>query len=202
MNNKGFTLIEVLSVVVLISIITVIIFTTFGTTFSASKEESYKIMKNNLVKAGNSYVDECNLGTIKCDFSFEENNRFTAGDLYNAGYLKSLESPIDGKNLGSCLIFEATKDNGVVSINLIDNCYSKLEDNNKEDFSNKDEGNTKNTFDEEEVINNKGNSSSNKNKNNKGNSSSNKGKNNKGNSSSNKDKSNKGNSSSNKDKND
>ena len=123
MNNKGFTLIEVLSVVILTSIVIVIIFTTFGTTFSASKEESYKIMKNNLLTAGYSYVNECKLGTIECNFSFESNNSFTAKDLYNYGYFKNLESPIHGKKLDSCLIFEVTEDNGVVVINLIDNCY-------------------------------------------------------------------------------
>ena len=127
MNNKGFTLIEVLCVLVLTSIIIILVFTTFGTTFSATRDEAYKIMKNNLLTAGYNYVNECKLGTIKCDFSFGDNNKFTAKDLYNYGYFKELESPIDGKNLGLCLILEATKDNGVVSINLIDKCYSNLE---------------------------------------------------------------------------
>lgn len=129
MNNKGFTLIEVLCVIVLSSIVITIVFTTFGTTFSATKDEKYKIMKNNLLTAGYNYINECKLGTVKCDFSFEDNNRFSARDLYNNGYFKTLESPIDGKNLGSCIILEATKDNGVVSINLIDNCYSSFENN-------------------------------------------------------------------------
>ena len=128
MNNKGFTLIEVLSVVILSSIIIVIVFTTFGTTFSASKEESYKLMKNNLLIAGYSYVNECTLGSIECDFSFDKNTQFTAENLYNYGYFKNLNSPIDGKNLGSCLVLEATKDNGVVVINIIDTCYSDLEE--------------------------------------------------------------------------
>ena len=128
MNNKGFTLIEVLCVVILTSIIIAIIYTTLGTTFSVSKEESYKIMKNNLLTAGYSFINECSLGSIECNFSFDKNNQIMAKDLYNYGYFKNLESPIDGKNLGSCLILEATKENGVVVVNLIDNCYSNLED--------------------------------------------------------------------------
>lgn len=127
MNNKGFTLIEVLCVVVLTSVIIILVFTTFGTTFSATRDEAYKIMKNNLLTAGYNYINECILGSIKCDFSFKDKNQFTARDLYNYGYFEKLESPIDGKNLGSCMILEATKDNGVVSINLIDNCYSYIE---------------------------------------------------------------------------
>lgn len=129
MNNRGFTLIEVLCTLVLTSIIIITVFTILGTTFSASKEEAYKIMKSNLLAVGYDYVNECALGTISCDFSFEENNRFMAVELQNVGFFKDLESPIDGKNLGTCLILEATKNNGVTVINLIDNCYSNLENN-------------------------------------------------------------------------
>lgn len=123
MNNKGFTLIEVLSILVLISIIGVVVFSMFGSTMSATKEETYKLMKNNIISVSYDYVNECNLGLIECDFSFEGNNKFSAKELQNAGFFKSLESPIDGTDLGSCLILEATKSNGVTVINLIDNCY-------------------------------------------------------------------------------
>lgn len=123
MNNKGFTLIEVLSVLILLSIIIVGVFKTFNTTMSAGKEEAYKIMKNNIISVGYDYVNECDLGLIECDFSFEGNNRFSAKELQNTGFFKNLESPIDSRDLGTCLILEATKSNGVTVINLIDKCY-------------------------------------------------------------------------------
>ena len=123
MNNKGFTLIEILSVMVLLSIIIVVMFVNFGSTMSASKEEAYKLMKNNIISISYDYINECNLGSIECDFSFEKNNKFNASVLKNKGFFKSLESPIDGKDLGHCLILEATKSNGVTVINLVDNCY-------------------------------------------------------------------------------
>jgi len=123
MNNKGFTLIEVLITLVLVSIVFMVVFMNFGTTVSASKEETYKLMKNNIVSVGYDYINECNLGTIDCNFSFETNNKFSARVLQNSGFFADLESPIDGKDLGSCLILEATKSNGVTVINLIDNCY-------------------------------------------------------------------------------
>lgn len=123
MNNKGFTLVEVLSILVLISIVTVCVFSTINSTMSVSKEEAYKLMKNNMISVSYDYVEECNLGLIECDFSFAENNTFRAKDLQNAGFFTNLESPIDGKDLSSCLVFEATKSNGVTVINLIDNCY-------------------------------------------------------------------------------
>lgn len=123
MNNKGFTLIEVLSVLVIVSIVGVIVFSTFGTTMSASKEETYKLMKNNIISVSYDYINECNLGTIECDFSFEENNKFSVKVLQNAGFFNNFDSPIDGKDLSSCLVIEATKSNGVIVTNLIDNCY-------------------------------------------------------------------------------
>ena len=46
-NNKGFTLIEVLGTLVLVSIVVVIGVMTFSETLSVSKEEAYKLMKNN-----------------------------------------------------------------------------------------------------------------------------------------------------------
>lgn len=123
MNNKGFTLVEVLSILIIISIITIGIFKTFNTTMSASKEEAYNLMKNNLIKASYSYISECSQKTIECDFSFENNNTFTAKQLEDAGFFKNLKSPIDDKDLSDCLILEATKNNGVTVVNLNDNCY-------------------------------------------------------------------------------
>lgn len=123
MNNKGFTLIEVLSTLVIITIITTGVVKTIGTTLSANKEETYKLMKNNIISVSYDYINECNLGTIECDFSFVTKNTFNAKVLQNAGFFNDLKSPIDGKDLSLCLILEATKSNGVTVINLIDNCY-------------------------------------------------------------------------------
>jgi len=123
MNNKGFTLIEVLGVLFIGLIIVVISFMTFGSTMSVTHNEAYKIMKNNIVAVGYDYINECNLKTINCDFSFEGNNRFNAKTLQNTGFFEDLKSPIDGKYLGECLVLDAVKSNGVVVINLTDNCY-------------------------------------------------------------------------------
>ena len=123
MNNKGFTLVEILGVLVVISIIMTVVFKSFQSTLSATKEESYKIMKNNLISVSYQYIKECDEGLISCDFSFQENPRFSANVLRESGYFKDLKSPLDGKDLGACLILEATKSNGVVLVELIDHCY-------------------------------------------------------------------------------
>ena len=49
MNNKGFTLTEVLAVLVVISLVAIIAINGLGKTLSISKEESYNIMKKNII---------------------------------------------------------------------------------------------------------------------------------------------------------
>ena len=71
MNNRGFTLVESLGVVVIISLVLILLVRNFNSTVSLSKEEAYKIMKNNIVSASYDYVNECISGVISCDFSFE-----------------------------------------------------------------------------------------------------------------------------------
>lgn len=123
MNNKGFTLIEILATLTLIAIVLGVAVSVVKPTMSAGKKESYELMKNNIVSVSYDYISECKLGTIKCDFDFDTNNTFSIIELKNTGFIKSLESPIDGKDLGKCLEIRATKSNGVVVVDLIDNCY-------------------------------------------------------------------------------
>ena len=123
MNNKGFTLIEVLAGLIVLSIITTVVLTNIHSTLSANQEEAYKLMKNNIISVSYDYIEECNAGLLECDFSFENNNQFYADVLKNSGYFTDLTSPIDGKDLGTCLELEAVKSNGMTVINLIDHCY-------------------------------------------------------------------------------
>lgn len=125
MNKKGFTLIELLGTLVIISMISLGVFSVMNSTLSISKEEAYKIMKNNIISTGKDYITECEAKTIECDISLTNNttSKIPVGKLKEMGFIKNLKSPIDGKNLANCLILEAKKENGVTIINLIDNCY-------------------------------------------------------------------------------
>lgn len=123
MNNKGFTLIEVLAVLVILSIATFFVVTEVGSAFGVGSKEAYKLMKNNIISASYDYIEECVAGTISCNFSFDNNHRFVANTLKNSGYFQDLDSPIDGKDLGECLIIDAKKENGVILVDLIDECY-------------------------------------------------------------------------------
>lgn len=122
MNNKGFTMIEVLAVLVIVSIVIIAVVPSISSSLSLGKNEALELMKNNVVSSSYSYISECETGTILCDFSFDGNNTFKASVLVDKGYFSNLNSPVDGKALGECLVLKASRDNGVVIVDLIDNC--------------------------------------------------------------------------------
>lgn len=123
MNHKGFTLIEVLGVFAVLGILIVFVLGSVGSTVSIGKNDAYKLMKKNIISVSYDYVNECVNHVIECDFSFSDNNRFSAKVLEDIGYFKNMKSPIDGKDLGECLFLEAKKENGVVVVDLFDECY-------------------------------------------------------------------------------
>ena len=123
-NNKGFTLIETLIMVVIISLVSIFVVRNIAGTLSISKKESYKIMKNNIISSSHDYLRECSAGIIKCNIKWNDNaSSFTAKELENNGYFKNLNSPIDNKYLGNCLIINVTRNNGVYDVNIDDTCY-------------------------------------------------------------------------------
>lgn len=122
-NNKGFTLVEVVASLVIISLILVIATKLVNNTLSATENTTYKIMKNNIIEAGSKYISECTNGIIGCDFDYDSNNTFSASVLKQYGYFNNLNSPIDNQYLGDCLILEAMLENGVIVVELDDRCY-------------------------------------------------------------------------------
>lgn len=124
LNNKGFTLVEVVATIVIISLISIVILNISKSTFSINKEKAYEIMKNNIYKVSETYIKECDTGQLSCDLNWNHNSvSFYADKLKNAGYYNNLNSPIDDKDIGKCLLIRASKDNGVINIELVDDCY-------------------------------------------------------------------------------
>ena len=126
MNNKGFTLIELLMGLVIISIIVTLIMFSINSTLSISKEKSYDILKNNVIKASNTYIIECESNTINCnnDYVWESNNTsFLANNLISRGYFNKdqLINPITDQDISNCLMINVHKDiNEVYNISIDD----------------------------------------------------------------------------------
>ena len=124
LNNKGFSLVEVLVSLVVISLVSIIVINYSVDTFSIGKNEAYEMMKKNIYKASESYIRECDNNLLDCNLEWVNNKvEFRALVLKNSGYFDNLVSPIDGKDVGSCLLVRAIKNNGVLDIKIIDNCY-------------------------------------------------------------------------------
>ena len=73
MNNKGFTLVEVLATLVIISIISFVILKQASSTLSITKNESYKLMKNNIISSAKDYINECNNKILNCNLNWDNN---------------------------------------------------------------------------------------------------------------------------------
>ena len=124
LNNKGFTLVEVIACLVIISFISILVVSFSNYTLSINKEEAYKVMKNNISKASVNYLKECEIGQLDCDINWNnDETSFYVEKLKTGGYFKNLMSPIDGKDVGRCLVIKAFKNNGVINIEVEDNCY-------------------------------------------------------------------------------
>ena len=58
MNNKGFTLVEVLAVVVILGVLATIMIPTIGSVINQNKEDNYKNMEKTILNATKLYVSD------------------------------------------------------------------------------------------------------------------------------------------------
>ena len=126
MNNKGFTLIEMLLTITMIALIVVVVSFSINSTLSISKEKSYNILKNNIINMTNMYIMECEANTINCsnDYVWNDNKTsFYANKLVLRGYSSQEEliNPINEKDISNCLIVNVLVDeNKVYTVSLDD----------------------------------------------------------------------------------
>lgn len=117
MNNKGFSLVELLITLSIISFIFIVAFSNIDQTFSMSEEKSYEVTKDNIKSAANSYILECENKIIDCskDFKWQESNitkstSFSLDALVKRGYFKTdnnvVLNPITDKPINECLIVD------------------------------------------------------------------------------------------------
>ena len=109
LNNKGFTLIEVLAVIVILSILMAIMVPSVGNIMKKNKEDNYQNLKDSIISAAKIYISDnrYQITVGNCDDSnkadIESINNVTLTDskitiqtLANAGNLKTTS---DGKIL-------------------------------------------------------------------------------------------------------
>ena len=93
-NNKGFTFIELLAVIVLLGLLMTIGITSLSKYIKTSREKSYRILSQSIYEAyENCTIEgECSAPTPDNDIEFSE-----LGELVNKGYLDNLKNPYKGK---------------------------------------------------------------------------------------------------------
>ena len=108
LNNKGFTLIELIATVVILSIVMGIGAYSITGIIKKNKENDYKLLINEIKGALESYYQECRFVNNDCIQTIK------LGDLVEKGFLKgnekddngyfSLINPNDGNNISDCSI--------------------------------------------------------------------------------------------------
>lgn len=105
MNNKGFTLVELLGTIVILAIIVGVSSYSIITVLSNAKKKNYELLIDEIKKASEAYYQECVYGN-KCLYTED----ISLGYLVSNGYLSSndkddnLINPITKENISSCTI--------------------------------------------------------------------------------------------------
>lgn len=121
MNNKGFTLIELIVTLVILSLVISITAISITNVMKRSKEELYNNLVNNIIDAAEEYYIECKYAkndAITCS----SNGVITLGDLVKYGYLSGnddgnrnkLINPLDNEDISSCNINITYNNNKIV----------------------------------------------------------------------------------------
>ena len=99
--RKGFTLFELLAVIVLLGIITAIATPIIFNVIEDGKKAALESTIDNIERASYTYITEENLG-------YEEYyQKITLEELANSGYLKDFDNknPVTGNTLEGCIIY-------------------------------------------------------------------------------------------------
>lgn len=124
MNNKGFSLIELIITISLIALVSIIVVNLGKNTLSLTEEEAYKILQTNIINATDKYILECENKIIECPNEWNNNKMsIDAINLIEAGYFDTLISPITNKDISNCLVIEVKLDNNEYKYKMNDkNC--------------------------------------------------------------------------------
>lgn len=122
MNNKGFTLTEILTVIALIGVLLLFVMPNLMRIFSGSVKQVMKTQENELTEAGMLYLEDyCKnkLGnnicpaTIKRDSNNKYNGYVTLDTLVGIEYIDEIS--VQGESCNGCVIFTENKGKAYLS---------------------------------------------------------------------------------------
>lgn len=137
MNNKGFTLVEVLAVLVLLGAVMTISVYSVVDYLSTSKEKSIDVFKENIKSGMINYYNECkylSTGVGVCEDANFTNNNYTLsttiGDLVKHGFLDSntssygIKDPVTEEDISRCNISLKFENKKFGEVSYTGNCGS------------------------------------------------------------------------------
>ena len=133
LGNKGFTLVELMATIVLLSIIAGIASYSITTIISNSKEKNYQLLIKEIKNAVELYYQDCKFINNDCD------DQITLGYLVNNGYLKGnsvdsnnrsfLVNPNTEVNISNCSIKYSYNNGNIIveAVSTVDGCPTSLD---------------------------------------------------------------------------
>ena len=138
MKNKGFTIIELLAVIVLLSIIATITYVSIGSGMDKSKEKLYKEQIVTLKNAARDWTlkngkdidkefdgSNCKENSSLCEeFNNQAYYKLSFYKLYSDGYIKSNEvkNPQTGEDLSGCIGIFYNNSLNQYEVNYLESC--------------------------------------------------------------------------------
>ena len=115
MNKRGFTLVELLAVLVVLGIVAVVCYPIVTKTINSSKNDLAVEQRNRVISAAKNYV---------ASNVVEDNSCITVEALKNSGYLESgdIKDPSTGKNLGGGVKVTWSDTNNQYEYKYVDKC--------------------------------------------------------------------------------
>ena len=128
MNNKGFTLIELIVTIVILAIVMSFGAYSIISIINATKEQNYQTLVKNIKSAVESYAIECKYS--KTDNIDCTDKQITLGELVKYGYLSgnskddttkeyTLINPKDNKSISNCIVKYAENSKGKITVTAV-----------------------------------------------------------------------------------
>lgn len=131
MNNKGFTLVELIATIVVLALVMGLASYSIVGIIKRSKEKNYELLVTNIKDAAETYYQECRYAKNSAISCYPNDNTYTItlGNLVEYGYLKgnskdsddkyTLVNPLDDVDISECII-QIRYNNGKINVSDVD----------------------------------------------------------------------------------
>ena len=120
-GKKGFTLIEIIAIIILLSVIALITYPIINNLISDSREELYNKQISELERLSNTWVTK-NINKLKIEDGYTYNLSFE--ELHEQGFVsdEQVKNPKTGKNLEGCIKVVYNSSNNGYNVNYDSTC--------------------------------------------------------------------------------